>query len=223
MSPARLRAPKRPAASRLRTSTALCALGAVLAAPGVTACSTSDEPSCGDPAYDGSASDEAWLTMIDGEAIVKLGDARAPVIESPAEGATLSLSGPPIELRWTSSLSAALSPRRSPRTPAERVEAGTLTRLTRAASGLFVSTAFAHLPPVTGDIYDLKLSIPGRTCPIEILTTELDYPLSASQWAALGASGAGTITLEITSAFLRENRITEGPYRPAPRTFQVAP
>jgi hypothetical protein len=143
-----------------------------------------DDP-CGEPGYGGVASDEAWRTMVDGEARTRVGDPEAVTITAPAEGEVVA-SAP--RITWT-------SPLRKP-----------------------------HLPPVTSDIYLLGIAVPGRACPVEMLTTEPHWQLDAAQWAALRAAAGQTVSLQVTSAYLKENRITEGPFRPeAPRTFVVAP
>jgi len=58
-------------------------------------------------------------------------------------------------------------------------------------------------------------------CEVRILTTQTQYIVSDTAWTALKAA-TGAIQLSITSAYVRENRITEGPYKPSSaRTFSV--
>lgn len=78
-----------------------------------------------------------------------------------------------------------------------------------------------HLPPVTDDIYLVEVTAPGRKCPVSMLTTQLEWALSADDWATLKGS-PGEMSASIWSAYLIENRITEGPFTPAaPLTFKV--
>ncbi len=150
-------------------------------------CSGSDDP-CGEPAYGGDATDEAWRTMVDGEARVMTGHAEAPTIVEPTGGQTISAGAGPMLISWTS--------------PIAKVP---------------------HLPPVTSDVYLVHITVPGRECPIALLTTEEEWRLDASSWDLMRSAG-GNLSIEITAAYLAENRITEGPYRPAaPTTFTIGP
>lgn len=81
-----------------------------------------------------------------------------------------------------------------------------------------------HLPPVTGDVYLVEIAVPGRDCPVNLLTTDLSWQLDAASWAAITSGGAKTVAVQITSAYLTNGRIMEGegPFQPqAPRTFKI--
>jgi hypothetical protein len=79
-----------------------------------------------------------------------------------------------------------------------------------------------HLPPVTGDVYFVEIAVPGRRCPVNLITTNLSWQLDATTWAELTAGGAKTLSVTLTSAYLETGLITDGPFRPdAPRTFKV--
>jgi hypothetical protein len=79
-----------------------------------------------------------------------------------------------------------------------------------------------HLPPVTGDVYLVEIGVPGRECPVNVLTTDESWQLDAASWAAVTAGGAHDATVTVTSAYLVEGRITEGPFQPStPRTFKI--
>lgn len=79
-----------------------------------------------------------------------------------------------------------------------------------------------HLPPVTGDVYLVEIAVPGRSCPVNLLTTDESWQLDAASWAAVTAGGAHDVAVTITAAYLVEGRITEGPFQPsAPRTFKI--
>ncbi len=177
------------------------------------------ESKCGEPLYGGSATDEAWMAMVDAQQ--KPTDAsRAVSLMSPEEGQTFSASAAPPLFSWTSPLRASL-------------ERDTPTRLARAyrrsspgllawLGELLVPTAEAHLPPFTGDIYLLQVTVPGRECPVEVLTSELSWQVDTESWKAMGQAADQDLSLQVISAYLQDNRVKEGPYRLAtPRTFRL--
>lgn len=192
----------------------------VLATAALAACDDHAGPTindpCGEPAYGGAASDEAWLSIVDAEKNTQADDAHAATIMAPAEGQVLPATSPPT-FAWTSPLSAARLP--------DGKASGAHARPTpwwRRARSLFVGTAHAHLPPVTGTVHYLKIAIPGAACPVRAFTTLSSWTPDAAAWSKLTAAAGQTLTLEIVSAYLRDNRVTEGPYRPtAPRSFQI--
>ncbi|MCK6546479.1 hypothetical protein L6R52_11565 [Myxococcota bacterium] len=195
-------------------------LPALVIAGALSAAGCSDDAQC-EPRYEGSASDEAWLSIVDAEPLVKVGDPSAPVTSAPTEGQSFRASDPAPKIVWSSPLSASLTPGKS---------TSALARATPRRSlgdhftALFVGTAWAHLAPVTGPIYAVHVEAPGLTgCGLDVLTTNVEHQLSAEDWRAL-TSVAGTVRVTITGAYLRDNRVTEGPYRPAtPLSFEVAP
>lgn len=194
---------------RLRL-TLLCAL---------VACSGSPDP-CSEPTYEGAATDEAWRTMVDGEDRAQVSATNAATFTLPAEGQEFAKDDPPPRFAWASPLAQS---RVSPRTPfAQAGPAHTWRSFGDRLLSLFVGTAYAHLPPVTGDLYYLQIDVPGRTCPLRVLTTNLYWQVDDPSWALLRAAAGQTISVRILSAYLTENRISEGPYQPAlPRTFKV--
>lgn len=62
---------------------------------------------------------------------------------------------------------------------------------------------------------------PGETCPVGLVTTELQWQLDAGAWARLKAAAGQTLTVTVMSAYLTENRITERPFMSTPRAFRV--
>ena len=46
------------------------------------------------------------------------------------------------------------------------------------------------------------------------MTTELEWQLNADEWTAVKAAAPETVTVNVISAYLIENRITEGPFSP---------
>ncbi|WP_224362747.1 hypothetical protein [Hyalangium versicolor] len=180
-----------------------------------------EEPSkCGDPLYGGSATDEAWMTMVDAQKKPQ-DSSRAVTVTSPSAGATLASNASPPLISWTSPLRASLD-RDTPGRLARafpRQKRGPLAWL----GELLVPTAEAHLPPYTGDIYLVQVTVPGRECPLEVLTSDLSWQMDAASWTAVAGANGQDLSLQITSAYLQENRLKEGPYRLAtPHTFRRA-
>jgi hypothetical protein len=87
---------------------------------------------------------------------------------------------------------------------------------------LLVPTAEAHLAPFTGDLYWVQVQVPGRQCPLEVLTSDLEWQLDEGTWTTLRDAAGKDLTVQVTSAYLVQNRITEGPYQLAsPTAFRV--
>jgi hypothetical protein len=193
------------------------AVALVLAA---ASCSNDDDP-CGQPIYGGDATDEAWRTMVDGEDRAQVGDPNAPAFTLPTEGQVFASSAAAPRFTWTSPI--ALGPKPPSSTRFASVHRSRRSWLD-AISDLLIPKAYAHLPPVTGDIYYLQIDVPGRECPYRVLTTNLDWQIDDQAWSLFRGAAGQTITVRMLSAYLTENRITEGPYAPAaPRTFSVSP
>lgn len=171
-------------------------------------------PDACEPVYGGSASDEAWRTMFDGESRAEVDPVQSPMISTPTEGQAYAAADPAPRLTWTSTL--ALAPTR---------RGGAPTRWARAVdwlAGVVERRAEAHLPPITGAVYFIHFDIAGRACPYNVLTTETSWQVDADAWAAMKAASAQPISVRMTGAYLTENRISEGPFRlAAPRTFTV--
>jgi hypothetical protein len=179
------------------------------------------EPECGEPLYAANATDEAWLGLVD--AMKRAPDSsRAVDLLSPTEGQVYTGADAAPRWEWNSPLHASLE-RGSPR--------GTLALQARPRSGrsvlawvgeLLVPTAHAHLPPYTGELYLVEVSVPGRSCPVRVLTSELAWQLDAESWSTLREAAGNNLTVQVTSAYMVQNRVTEGPYRMAtPRTFRM--
>lgn len=188
---------------------------ALLALAAVSSCGSK----CPEPSYFGAASDEAWRTMQDGEGRAKADDAKAVQLTFPTPGAAISGAGAPPTFLWTTPLTASrdrivprgLLSQRAPSWP-ERV------------SGWLYSSAWAHLPPVTGPIHWLRITVPGRACPLETVTTLNEWTPNDAAWKDLKAQTKGTLSFDVLSAYLQQNRISEGPYHfTRPLTFTVTP
>ena len=172
---------------------------------------------CGEPAYGGVASDEAYLTIVDALDKVQKDDAQAPDVTAPEDGAVFAEDGDAPTFAWTSSLAASAGPS-LPASSRRRRSPSFFDEL----SQVVFPVAHAHLPPVTGDIYLAEIAVPGRTCPVRGLTTDLEWKLDDESWSVLQETGGEDLSLRLVSAFLVENRISEGPFEPtAVRTFRV--
>jgi hypothetical protein len=182
----------------------------------LSACDSSDAE-CGEPLYAGRATDETWRAMVD--ARTKAPDtSRAVTLLSPTEGEAYTANAAPPRWEWT-----------SPQASLQRTAPGALALAAPRASRSFaawlgellVPTAHAHLPPYTGELYWVEVSTPGAECPVaQVLTSDLSWQLDANTWAELGKQ-TGALSVQVTSAYLQENRVTEGPYQlSTPRTFR---
>jgi hypothetical protein len=174
---------------------------------------------CGEPLYAGKPTDEAWRALVD----VKqrpLDSSRAVNLVSPSAGEVYPAGATPPTWEWASPL----------RTSLQRPGQGALAlqaapRPSRSFTAwlgeLLVPTAHAHLPPYTGDLYWVEISAGGE-CPVaQVVTSELSWQLDATTWAELGKHAGKDLTVQVMSAYLMQNRVTEGPFRLAePRTFR---
>jgi len=210
-------------------ATPVLAVLAVLGVLVVAACGddAATDP-CGEPAYGGVATDEAWRVMLDAYDAAESGAADAVTITSPAAAAVIAASGPAPTLSWTSPIAAAspedrsLVPRFAVRARGDADDPSNAGRsLWDEVTRFFVGTARAHLPPITSDIYYVEIATAGVECPWRVLTTSESWVPDDQTWAELAAH-PGAYTLTVTSAYLVQNRITEGPYRPAAATaFEI--
>ena len=174
-----------------------------------------------EPAYAGEASDEVWRVLVGARADAASGGDEA-TITAPVDEAVLARDEN-LTVTWESPLKVgALAPieqrllkarRRAPKALFERV------------SEFFIPVAHAHLAPITSDVYFVEVDVPGRTCPVAVLTTELSATFSDADQALIAegsdAEGSGQRTVRVMSAFVTQNRITEGPFLAAPVSFRL--
>ncbi|HEX8537212.1 MAG TPA: hypothetical protein VF664_07085 [Cystobacter sp.] len=198
---------KAPSLAALATTLALAA----------SACGeqpTDTTPECAEPIYAGKATDEAWHALVD----VRdrpLDTSGAVHVASPTEGQEYAVGSPPPTWEW--SLPVTSLPRGLPATPR-----ATSRSFTTWLGELILPSARAHLPPYTGEIYWVEVFAPGSTCPVaQVLTSELKWQPDTDTWAALGQRAGQSLTVQVTRAYLLQNRVTEGPYRlDPPRTIR---
>jgi hypothetical protein len=168
----------------------------------VSACT---DPCEQEPAYGGDGNDEVWRALVDGKDDATESEDGA-TITAPEAGDTFAPNDAPIEIAWDSPLElASVLP-----TPLFRARERTLF-------DLIVPRAHAHLPPVTSDAYLVEIEVPGRACPLQIVTTDEKHELDDESWSVL----RGELSMQIFSAYLESGRITEGPYKSPAVKFSV--
>lgn len=185
-----------------------------------SACDKDTASQCDEPLYAGKATDEAWHALVDVQSR-PIDSSRAVNLLSPSEGQVYAADATPPTWEWTSPLRASLV--RPQQGALAQRPAPRHSRSFGAWLGeLLVPTAHAHLPPYTGDIYWVQVSTPGSKCPVaQVLTSDLSWQLDANTWAELGKNAGQDLTVQVMSAYLVENGVTEGPYRlDPPRTFR---
>ncbi|MBX7100700.1 MAG: hypothetical protein K1X89_23505 [Myxococcaceae bacterium] len=174
---------------------------------------------CPEPRYGGKATDEAWRSLVDAEARATVDAAKAPGFSVPMPDQAFPAASAPT-FTWASTLVV------RPETPGvHRYAAAPPPRSAwQHLSDLVVPSAWAHLAPITGPVHLLRVAVPGRTCPVELVTTQTTWALAADEWKVLTDAKGKTFTLSAVSAYLEQNRVTEGPYRPASTlNFTVSP
>jgi hypothetical protein len=185
-----------------------------------TSACDSDAPECAEPLYAGNATDDAWLVLVDAKK-KPLDSSRAVTLLAPSEGEVYPAGAPPPAWEWTSPLRASLQ--RPGQGALAREAAPRPSRSFSTWLGeLLLPTAHAHLPPYTGELYWVEISAPDSKCPVaQVLTSKLSWQFDANTWAGLGKHADKDLTVQVTSAYLVQNRVTEGPYQLAtPRIFR---
>jgi hypothetical protein len=171
---------------------------------------------CPEPEYGGSATDESWKAMADAEGRAIVDDVNAPIVQAPAEGHVYAASAARPTIRWTAAFASAPAPAGPRRLAAARSP-------WRALLGWVIPDAHAHGHPVTGPAFYLRVELPGRACPVRVVTTDREWLVSEDAWAAFTAA-TGPLTLRVDGAYLTGDRVTEGPYRAtSARKFSVQP
>ncbi|WNG40904.1 hypothetical protein F0U61_49835 [Archangium violaceum] len=186
----------------------------------VTSACGKDPVECPEPLYGGGATDEAWHAMVDVKT-KPIDSSRAVTLLSPSEGEVYAADAAPPTWQWTP-LEASLSRPHAQGALAFQAAPRPSRSFTAWLGELLVPTAHAHLPPYTGDLYWVEISTPGAECPVaQVLTSELSWQLDANTWAELGKHAGKDLSVQVMSAYLVQNRVTEGPYRLAtPRKFR---
>lgn len=177
---------------------------------------------CGEPLYAAEATDEVWRALVDARKRPP-NTSQAVTLLSPTQGQVYAAGASPPRWEWSSPLQSSLSPQ-APGALASMAAPRRERSWSAWLGELLLPTAHAHLPPVTGDMYWLEVSTAGRTCPVvQVLTSELAWQVDAASWEALGQVAGQELRLQVTSAYVLQNQVTEGPYSLAtPLTFRRA-
>ncbi|HEX8953010.1 MAG TPA: hypothetical protein VF945_14240 [Polyangia bacterium] len=159
--------------------------------------------------YTGCGSDETWRTFADQEPLATVSDAMAPLVTLPAAGATVPSSSP-LVVKWQPDPNDVGAPdgnvpHDATSCPEYNIGAGLQT---------------LHLPPISGDAYDLQFSVGGKVV-WRVITT-------IQEWGATDATLAGwkgkTVSLKIWRMSVLRNDVKEGPFvGSAPFGFAVGP
>lgn len=189
----------------------------------------SSDPRCDEAVvpYEGGATDEACKTMLDAEdagsvVIGTAGTGNIPRITLPTNGAAIAVASSALTIRWTSPLD--LDGETFLFHPWKPEPEPLFDRILEQMNP--ISTAWAHLPPLTGTLHMVRITgIAGRTDPFLLFTTRLHTVIEGSNLAPILAT-TGPMTIELTDAYLTENRIltpsSDGPFRPiTPTTIHV--
>ena len=164
---------------------------------------------CPKPIFAGRAVHEVWDTLVDAEDRTTVDHPRSPTIVDPTDGQSFSAGTLPA-FRWSSPLRADAG-RGAPDRRLARAEPR--RSLWDTISGALIGSAWAHGAPVTGDVYALKFTIPGQECPVNVVTTDLEWIATAEAAELLRATNGDPSRVQITGAYVRDNRLEEGPYR----------
>jgi|CXWL01.1.fsa_nt_gi hypothetical protein len=182
-------------------------------------CAAGCGPKCPQPFYDGEATDEVWAVLADAKGRANLDDAKAAQIKTPMRGATVSVAGAKPAFGWTSSLSA----------QRENAPVGFGARSAHAGVGAglaswLTQTVWGHQAPITGTVHWLRFNA-DKSCPLaEVVTTLNSWTPNDTAWAQFKTASGQSPTIEAISAYVTDNRITEGPFKPTIAvSFTLAP
>ena len=162
--------------------------------------------------YTGCATDETWRTFEDQEPSSTMSDAQAPLVTAPAAGATVPSSSQ-LKITWQQDPNDVGTPDGdvpymgpSCTNCCPEFNTGALSTL--------------HLPPISGDAYDLKFTVDGKVA-WRVITT-------LQEWAAPDATLAGwkgkAVSLKIWRMSVLRNDLKQGPFVVAtPFAFSVTP
>ena len=176
-----------------------CALALTL---GVAACSGGPQIPREPDEYVGCATDENWQTFDTTPDTVS--DSQSPLITAPAANASLSSSAPPT-FSWQMSSTMVGTP------------AGDVAMSCAQWNEGFTEL---HLPPISGDVYDLQFSFDGAV-QHRALTTLQQWTASAETWQKMDGH---KISFALRRMTLVDNEPQGGPYiATAPTDYSVGP
>jgi hypothetical protein len=174
---------------------------------------------CGSPAgprepdeYTGCATDETWRTFDDQEPQTSVSDAMSPVFTMPSAGATIPLAQKPV-FAWNQDPNDVGA--KDGDVPYMDGVGGCNMCCPQFNIGALTTL---HLPPISGDAYDLQFSV-GGTVVWRLNTTLQEWTPPDMTWASWAGK---TVTLKVYRMTVLRNDVKQGPYTPtAPFSFSV--
>jgi len=160
--------------------------------------------------FTGCGSDENWRTFDDQEPTAMVSDAMSPVFTSPSSGATLTAK--PV-FAWN----------QDPNTVGAKD--GDVPYMDGVGGCTMCCPEFnigalstLHLPPISGDVYDLQLTVDGKVV-YRVITTLQEWTPPDATWTAWKGK---TVSLQIWRMTVLRNDPKQGPYTPSTKlTFTV--
>lgn len=157
----------------------------------------------------GCATDETWRTFQDQEPAATVSDAMAPLITMPAAGASVSASAQ-LVIAWQQDAN-------DVGMPGGNIAATDTTCATQYNTG---ALGPLHLPPISGDAYDLQFIVGGSVA-WRVITTLQEW---GSPPGRLDAWKGKTVTLKIWHMAVLRNDVKQGPFiATTPFSFSVGP
>jgi hypothetical protein len=164
-------------------------------------CSGNAQP---DPEMTGCATDENWRTFDDQEPTGSVSDDNSPKFTFPAAGMTVPFAMPPI-VTWTQDANNAGAPDGDvPHGPTDACtfNPGALTTL--------------HLPPISGDVFDLQFNVGGHLDHRVVTTLQEWTPPNNAQFGDVWTRWKGqTVTVKIWRMTVLKNDPKQGPFTPS--------
>ncbi len=158
--------------------------------------------------YTGCAGDEQWRTFDDQEHNAVVADATGPAITQP--DLTAPLGAKPV-FQWNQDPG-------DPGMPTGDVPHDGPGCNQCCPQWNIGALTTAHLPPISGDVYDLQLSVGGHL-DYRVITTLQEWTPPDATWAAWKGK---TVSLKIWRMTVLRNDPKQGPYTPsAPLVFTV--
>jgi hypothetical protein len=156
-----------------------------------------------DPEYTGCGTDELLQIFDEQEARAIFSDTMAPVVLQPTAGATVAYS-PKTIMRWEQTTTSTGQDTGDVDSSCEQWTLGAIRPL--------------HLPPVSGDAYDLQFTVDSRI-DHRVITTLQEWAAPDEVWARWRGK---SVSVKIYRAVVQTNDVRQGPFvSPQPLVFTV--
>jgi hypothetical protein len=184
----------------------IACLALLVAAAGCGGSTGSREPD----EYTGCGTDEHWRAFDDQEPSATKDDAQAPVVMMPAAGATVALADK-VKLTWQQDANDVGAPDGD----VPYMGPGCTDCCPQFNTG---SLSTLHLPPISGNAYDLHFTVDGKVA-WRVVTTLQEWGPSDALWASWKGK---TVSVAIWRMELLRNDVKGGPFvATQPFTFTV--